>query len=725
MNLKHGMENLSAIKRAARLFFQRRRRFGGESFGQNAHQRLESLEPFMSLSLSARWAALCFCWGLGLGVPAAVFGQTNYYATNGTEYAIIGLLPGDQVWPDVAVTPAGGFVVWQDNITDGGGWGVSARRLDSTLSGTLSTFRVNVQGTNDQSHPRVAMLKNGGAVFVWQGGKASHEQIYARFLSPTNTFLATNDILVNTFTNNFQINPAVAVLNNSNVVVVWGSFDEASANSLQDVYGQIFTPAGAKIGGEFLINQFISYNQRTPAVAALPNGGFVAAWVSEQENSLAPNWASNSTAYVTTSSTFTPSVDIYARLYDNNGVAQGNEFQVNTDSNPCANPSVAAAADGRFMVAWGAYDMANATNAWDVYARPFSSAGGGGATVRVNTYLTNNQYAPRISSIGGDYLIVWTSLWEDGSREGVYGQFVHEDGSLVGGEFRVNTTTVSQQMQPTVASDGAEQFLVVWTSYTAGPTSFDLFAQRYINVAAILQPMNAPFVYAPFTLSNGVYQPQLCVSWPLLLGIAVSNYEVYVDGGASPMAVTTSNVWLMTAANGLTASSTHSFQLDYVTTDDRRSPISPAASGTTWSGANYYGIPFEWMEEYYGLNFAVWPTNVNAPLAPGGPTLLQVFLSGGNPLVPSTWLRATITAVNVSQGNSVANALSGTNAQSYYLSWNTQPGFTYQVQVTTNFVSWSNLPPPNDAPRFATGTSDSIYVGGGSAGYYRILLLRQ
>ena len=126
----------------------------------------------MLLSLFARRAAICFCWGLFLGIPAAVFAQTNYYTTNGTEYAIIGSLPGDQVFPDVAVTPSGGFVVWQDNITDGSGWGVSATRLDSTLSGTLGTFRVNVQGTNDQENPRVALLKNGGAVFVWQGGTA-------------------------------------------------------------------------------------------------------------------------------------------------------------------------------------------------------------------------------------------------------------------------------------------------------------------------------------------------------------------------------------------------------------------------------------------------------------------------------------------------------------------------------------------------------------------------
>ncbi len=191
-----------------------------------------------------------------------------------------------------------------------------------------------------------------------------------------------------------------------------------------------------------------------------------------------------------------------------------------------------------------------------------------------------------------------------------------------------------------------------------------------------------------------------------MLGISIANYEIYVDGTNSPTAVTASNMWTMTAANGLTASSTHSFRLDYVTTSGGRPPaLSPATSGTTWGGGDYNGVPFEWMMQYYGLNYANWPANVNTPLVSGGPTLLQVFLSGGNPTNSATWLQSTL--AQTSEG--------------MFLSWNTQPGFTYQVQETTNFTSWSNV----GAPRFAAGTSDSIYVGGSPVGYYRILLLRQ
>ena len=655
----------------------------------------------MSFWLFTRKTLVGLSWGFVLALPVAVSGQTNYYATNGTEYAIVDSLPGDQVWPDVAVNANGGFVVWQDNATDGSGWGLSAQRLDSTLSGTLSPFRVNAEGANDQEFPRVALLKNGGAVFVWQGDQSGPQHIYARFLTPTNTFSTTNDLLVNTITNNFQINPAVAVLNNSNVVMVWASFDEAGPNSLLDVFGQMFTPTGQKIGGEFLLNQFAAYNQRTPAIAALADGGFVVAWVSEQQRSTAPGWGTNSTV-ITAATAPLPSVDIYARLYSSNGVALGSEFLVNQDANPAANPAVAAATDGSFLVAWGAHDMGNPTNSWDIYARSFTNASGG-AVVRVNTRIFGDEYLPHVSAIGRDYLVVWTSLGQDGSREGVYGQFVHENASLVGDEFRVNSTTLGQQMQPAVASDGLNQFLTVWTGFTFNTNSFDLFAQRYLNVSALLLPIDNVFVYAPFVLSNAVYQPQLQVSWPPVLGIPVSYYEIYVNGAPTPMAVTTSNAWTMTAANGLTKNSTNSFQVDYVTTDLRRSPLSPSVTGGTWSGYNWGGIPFEWMSLYYGDDFSQWPS-ANSKLAPNGPTLLQVFLSGGNPLDPGTWLQTVLNRT----------------AQGMFLTWNTQPGFTYQVQITTNFTSWSNV----GAPRFAAGTTDSMPVGGSGLGYYRVVLLR-
>jgi hypothetical protein len=668
--------------------------------------RVKNLAAF--LILSSAWA-----------VASTALAQTNYYTASGSAYGIIGPLPGDQVFPDLAISPNGGFVVWQDNLTASGSWEISAEAVNSTLSGSLDAFQVSAPSANDQENAHVALLKNGGAAFVWQGGLEGYQHIYARFLNSSGTFVTTTNVLVSAFTNSFQINPAITTLTDSNVVVVWSSYDQAGSASMLDVYAKILSPTGATISNDFLVNQqFTNYNQGTPTVTALNGGGFVVAWVSEQQRQVASTvdtalYNQGGSASVSTNedalppgqgAATTPSVDIYAQLYQSNGVPVGSEFLVNTNYNPCANPSVAAASDGSFMVTWSARDMTILTNGWDIYARPFSAAGVGGNAVRVNTYLLGDQFGPHLSAVGLDYMIVWNSRGQNGSIQGIYGQFVHNDGSLVGNEIPMTSTTAGEQIQPIVASDGVSQFLAVWSGYTGNPYSFDLLAQRYVNVASVLDAMPAPFVYAPFTLSNNIYQPQLVVSWAPVEGISVSNYEVYVNGSTTPMGVVTVNAWTMTAANGLTTSSTNSFQVDYVTTSGDRSGLSRAAIGATWSGLNWDGIPFEWMEANFGItDIAAWPT-ANEPIAPGGPTVYQVFLSGGTSN-PATWLQQTLTQTS----------------QGLFLSWNTQPGATYQVQSSTDLVSWSNL----DAPRFAAGTTDSMNVGGSPAGYYRVVLLRQ
>ncbi len=631
-------------------------------------------------------------------IPVSVSGQANY-ATNGSEYAVAGNLPGDQVFPRLSLNASGGFLVWQDNVTDGDGLGVSAVRLDSTLSAAFSGFRVNQQGAGDQEKPDVALLNDGGAVFVWQSGAVGAQHIYARFLSPSNLW-STGDVLVNTFTNTGQVNPAVATLAGGNVVVAWSSLNQASATSMQDVYAQLLSPAGPKVGGEFRVNQFTSYNQRDPAVAALPDGRFILVWVSEQER-FGETLLSSAYGPASSQAMLSASVDIYARLFSAGGVPAGDEFLVNTSSNLCANPRVSVAADGTFLVAWSERDLTMPSNGWDIWARPFSSAGVGGAARRVNTYQYGDQYQPQVSVSGTDYLVIWTSLGQDGSWEGVYGQFLQNDGSPSGSEFRVNTTTVSRQMFPAVASAGTGRFLAVWSSFTGGPTSFDLYAQRYVDISQPLPALGAPFVNAPFLVVTGVYQPQLVVSWPALAGLPVADYDVYVDGAVTPTAVVTTNQWTLT---GIAPGSTHSFQVAYDLANGRHSPMSPAASGVAWNGLSYGGIPYEWMMTYFGSDIVNWPKPTDDP-DHDGMTLLQEFLAGTDPTDPASALRAGLRPT----------------AQGLFLDWNTHAGFIYQVQTApTPSGPWADL----GTPRFAAGTTDSLFVGGGPTAYYRVVLRR-
>ncbi|MBI4658938.1 MAG: hypothetical protein HY735_08850 [Verrucomicrobia bacterium] len=620
---------------------------------------------------------------LGLGalwvLPGLSFAQTSF-SPQGGEYPNSGLLAGDQVLADVAVSETGGYVVWQDNATDGDGFGISARRLAGNLLGTLSVFRVNEAGGGDQQHPKVRRLANEGAVFVWQGGALGDQDVFARFIGPDGTFV-TSDQRVNSFTENQQINPALAVLSDGSVLVTWSSFGQDG--SMQGIFGQRLSPSGSRLGGEFQVNQYTRYNQRTPSIASLPGGQFVIAWISEQKR-------------------FENSIDVYGRVFTSDGTASSDEFHINTATNICANPVVSALPDGGFMIGWSEREIANRTNGWDVFVRSFRAGlqPTGGAQ-KVNVHANGNHYAPQIAGNGDTQLVVWTSAGQDGSFEGVFGRFVKADGTSSGAEFQVNGTSVGPQIYPAVAADGNSQFLVTWSSFIGGPASFDLFARRYAYSAS--RPA-VPFVSA---LSS----TRLSVTWPEAGTDTVNGYELYVDDRPVPELVT-GNIWTL---NSLAPGSSHSFKLAYRFKDGSRSMLSAPAVGLTWgSDENLDGLPDDWQTAHWGNDPRKWP-DPKADSDSDGSSNLHEFLAGTSPVDPKSVLRTEI--VSTAQGS--------------FLNWNTRPGSVYQVQRATALPNETDTNPVEEAwadvgtPRFAPGSTDSMLVHQvGNSVFYRVKRLR-
>ncbi|MBC8071045.1 MAG: hypothetical protein IAG13_22160 [Deltaproteobacteria bacterium] len=107
----------------------------------------------------------------------------------------------------------------------------------------------------------------------------------------------------------------------------------------------------------------------------------------------------------------------------------------------------------------------------------------------VNTYLLDSQLAPVVGAApdGSYYVVVWTSVpvvspAQDGSGHGVYGQIYDSAGAPSGGEFLVNTTTVGNQGNASVAVYDAG-FVVTWES--PDTDSGGVFAKRYTNAGAV------------------------------------------------------------------------------------------------------------------------------------------------------------------------------------------------------------------------------------------------
>jgi hypothetical protein len=422
--------------------------------------------------------SLCLGWGIILAGSVAVNAQNavvsvqNPVLPQGGEFSILGAIPGDQVWPSISLLPSAGVIVCQDNVVDKHGAGIRGAMLGAGFTAG-PTYCANKTATGDQINPKVQLLADNNMITVWQSSVAGTPDIYARLARGGTTVKNTDsygtnfftlDLRVNTYTKDQQISPSVAALPDGSAVITWSSYGQDG--SMWGVYARKISGKGAfSPAKEFLVNQYTQYNQRKPAVATLANGQFVIVWISEQER-------------------FYNSFDVYARIFTAAGKPVTDEIAVNSGINPCDMPDVAPLNDGGFTVVWSQKDT-NAAISWDVWGRAFTASGSPEvADFRINTYLYGDQFRPKIAAGPSGSLVVWTSMGQDGSREGVFGRFLQSGTTVAGSEMQINTTTLSQQLHPAVAWNGVNNFLVVWTSFVGAneydlSSGFDLYGQAY------------------------------------------------------------------------------------------------------------------------------------------------------------------------------------------------------------------------------------------------------
>jgi hypothetical protein len=269
---------------------------------------------------------------------------------------------------------------------------------------------------------------------------------------------AGGEFQVNNYTTGYQGQAAAAMAADGNFVVVWQSFGQDGSG--EAIVGRRFDAAGVPHGGEFQVNTYTTNNQQDPAVA-MSRHGFVVVWTSLGQDG-------NDYAIV-------------GRRYDAAGVPQGSEFQVNTYTTDVQHQSaVAMNPQGRFVVAWTSSAGQDGSGA-GVVGQRFDAAGvAQGAEFRVNTYTTGEQYAPDLAmDAGGNFVVVWQSLGQDGDADGVFGQLYDATGTPRGGEFQINTYTTNSQRSPAVAMNPGGNFVVVWRSRNQDGSYDGIVGRRY------------------------------------------------------------------------------------------------------------------------------------------------------------------------------------------------------------------------------------------------------
>jgi hypothetical protein len=247
---------------------------------------------------------------------------------------------------------------------------------------------------------------------------------------------------VNSYTTSNQYNASIASAPTGRFVIAWTSAGSQDGHD-PGVFARVYETPGAS-GPELQLNEYTFDSQERPAVAFAGDAGFAAAWQSD-------NHDGSVTAVI-------------ARRFDANGVPLGGDLQVNTfTTGSQGRPSVAAAADGRFVVAWTS--VMQDGDYGGVFLRRYDASGNAaGPETQVNVYTTAAQESVRVAMTGdGGFVVAWTSEGQDGSGAGVFARRYDASGAALADEFQVNTYTTGAQAAPALATDAGGGFIVVWT----------------------------------------------------------------------------------------------------------------------------------------------------------------------------------------------------------------------------------------------------------------------
>ena len=338
--------------------------------------------------------------------------KAQLYDTSGTktgaEFRVNTQVSGDQTRASVAGLTGGGFVVtWNDVDANFTSYTVHAQLFTSSGAKNGVERTITAAGTSQQrfTTSSVTALSGGGYVVSWTDtlfGSARNADIHAQVYSATGTTVGS-ELVVNTHTDGSQDTAVVAALTGGRFVVAWadsgtGQTGDTSGSSIR---AQMYSAAGARVGGEMLVNTNTLNGQIKPAIVGLRSGGFAVTW---DDSSLTQGDAAVSS--------------VKAQVYGSTGAKIGTELLVNSYTAGQQNQSaIGALDDGGFVVSWA--DQSNAfadKTGGSIAAQAFTATGLKiGGQFQVNTNATSLQNAPRLAGISGNRFV---DAWTDFSQIG-------------------------------------------------------------------------------------------------------------------------------------------------------------------------------------------------------------------------------------------------------------------------------------------------------------------
>jgi hypothetical protein len=204
----------------------------------------------------------------------------NFRVNSGTAY--------DQILPAISAADDGSFVVvfasyGADDPVDTATAGVFARRFAANGSALGDDFQVNTFTTGQQTLPDVGVQPGGGFVVVWEDAAQFEKRSIVARLFDANGTAVDDEIIVQSDATYTRERPRVAVGGDGSFVVAWESAPQDGSS--RGTFAQRFSAAGAPLGGEFQVNSFTAGSQYSAAISDSGQNNVVLVWQSPQDGS--------------------------------------------------------------------------------------------------------------------------------------------------------------------------------------------------------------------------------------------------------------------------------------------------------------------------------------------------------------------------------------------------------------------------------------------------------
>lgn len=355
--------------------------------------------------------------------------------------------------PQIAMNMRGNFVVvWEDE-----------RGPHKVIFGQRYDEKGNPVGVNWQvsdisriAHsPSVAIDPMGNFVVVWVSRDkfGVEDHIYARKYTNDGVPMGA-EFKIDSQTvapkGFIKLIPSVAMNKEGNFIVVWEDYRNNSKYG--DIYGQKFRADCPPIGSNFDINRIIMESEESPHIVMNEDGAFIVVWQQGRGGQAL--------------------FDIYGQKFNSSGDLVGGNFQIS--DNPMAHlqqvfPSAASHNEGNLVVVWQDSRRYDEEKIYDVYAQVYDRNG-----LLVGSNFRVNQSSYRVkeksSSVAmhpwtKECIVVWTECM--GTISQIMAQKVDSLGGCLGGNYRINNPVIhpgNSRLSSTrsVASNG-ECVAIVWS----------------------------------------------------------------------------------------------------------------------------------------------------------------------------------------------------------------------------------------------------------------------